>query len=646
MSSSINYTKIIMSVGMIAFVAALVVGATGAFFSDTETSVGNTFAAGAIDLQIDNSSYGFDWNDPSVTDPTGVWGQNSANSWQLSDLTDELFFSFVDLKPGDYGEDTISLHVTDNDAYACMAFDLTGTPENGQNEPEAEVDATAGADEGELQNHLSFLFWMDDGDNILEDDEIVIDALSGSSSDIFSGDWLAIAEGGDTPLTGATTQFIGKGWCFGNIVPDPETQDGVGTGSPTEDTTGFSCTGAAGDHNEAQTDGIVVDVAFYAVQARNNDDFSCAALPPIGDPDPVRETVGAPLAGTSFAYVAPTTCDATVPTDYATPALAVADVGGLADGSTVCVDTGTYGEFVVDRPLSFVGLNDPSGASPAVITPVSTSNYGINIGADNVTIRGLKIDGDGASFTGNHIAGIRVLTDIPDADITGTRILENVVTDLHHIGTGGARTAIGIQLFAEETGLEDILDTDIMGNHVTNIKSDTGGAHGVQVVNDLVDVVISENTVSDVDGAWETGVAVDGNNPANATDVMIHHNQLASASFSVQVEANTKSDEVFVNTNNLDALLYGGSSGTPSVPVLDATGNWWGTAAPAAGVAGPEVWLAPGTNVVDFTSPEASAFPNNQLLVRPNQPFWWQISGANLPPTGWSGTNQHLINSL
>ena len=32
-------------------------GATGAFFSDTETSQGNTFTAGAIDLLVDNESY-------------------------------------------------------------------------------------------------------------------------------------------------------------------------------------------------------------------------------------------------------------------------------------------------------------------------------------------------------------------------------------------------------------------------------------------------------------------------------------------------------------------------------------------------------------------------------------------------------------
>ena len=66
------------------FVGGLVAGATGAFFSDTETSTGNTFAAGAIDLGIDNESY---YN--------GVF--NADTSWDLSDLTDQLFFDFQDI---------------------------------------------------------------------------------------------------------------------------------------------------------------------------------------------------------------------------------------------------------------------------------------------------------------------------------------------------------------------------------------------------------------------------------------------------------------------------------------------------------------------------------------------------------------------
>src|SRR3990167_1464422 len=71
---------------------------TSAFFSDTETSSGNTLTAGELDLKIDNTSY---YNQAS----------NSATTWPSDNLPGHLFFDFNDLKPGDRGEDTISLLV-------------------------------------------------------------------------------------------------------------------------------------------------------------------------------------------------------------------------------------------------------------------------------------------------------------------------------------------------------------------------------------------------------------------------------------------------------------------------------------------------------------------------------------------------------
>ena len=134
--------KILLSLGSILATAAIVAGGTGAFLADSGTSTGNTFATGVIDLKIDNESY-----------YTNDWGKlifSSSTSWGLSSLAGKLFFNFTDLKPGDVGEDTISLHVNNNNAWACMNVSLTGTPENGQNEPEAATDPTSGANDGEI----------------------------------------------------------------------------------------------------------------------------------------------------------------------------------------------------------------------------------------------------------------------------------------------------------------------------------------------------------------------------------------------------------------------------------------------------------------------------------------------------------------
>jgi predicted ribosomally synthesized peptide with SipW-like signal peptide len=279
--------RILLSLGVIAVVVGGSIAATGAFFSDTETSTGNTFTAGELDLKIDNTSYGFDWNNPAIplASTTGAWGPNAANSWQLSDLTNQLFFSFRDLKPGDYGEDTISLHVQ-NDAWACMAMTLTGTPENTLNEAEAESgDQTQ--NEGELQNYLTFVFWEDDGDNVYEIGEEIL--FQGPASEL-DGEWQKIADSsGGGPLLANTdpedASYIGKFWCFGDLTPAPA-QPGENAGGPTPGNTGFTCDGS-GDNNDAQTDGVVVDVEFYAEQARHNGSFLCSSL----NPTPVVTTL-------------------------------------------------------------------------------------------------------------------------------------------------------------------------------------------------------------------------------------------------------------------------------------------------------------------------------------------------------------------
>src|SRR3989344_5061697 len=109
--------KILLSLSMIAVVAVIVAGATGAIFSDTEVSTGNTFTAGAIDLTVDNESYyngefnqGTSWLQPANLND----GQGPGEEGQY------WFFNFRDLKPGDWGEDTISLHVNNNDSWLCV----------------------------------------------------------------------------------------------------------------------------------------------------------------------------------------------------------------------------------------------------------------------------------------------------------------------------------------------------------------------------------------------------------------------------------------------------------------------------------------------------------------------------------------------
>ena len=106
--------KVIISLSIIAAAAAIAVGATTAFFSDTETSTGNTFTAGSIDLTVDNTQH-YNGNvcvKADTTEPTYIWKGNAAypvpgtscdGTWAATDLGVEKFFNYADVKPGEIG---------------------------------------------------------------------------------------------------------------------------------------------------------------------------------------------------------------------------------------------------------------------------------------------------------------------------------------------------------------------------------------------------------------------------------------------------------------------------------------------------------------------------------------------------------------
>ena len=559
---------------MIAFVVTLVFGGTAAFFNDTETSTGNTFSAGAIDLLIDNSSYGFDWNNPSATTTNGTWGPNPANSWQLSDLTNQLFFAFRDLKPGDYGEDTISVHVNDNDAWACMAFDLTGTPENGLTEPEEDADETTGDDEGELQNHLSFLFWHDDGDNVLEEGEDVIEALSGLPGSIFSGDWLAIADSQneDEPLTGGDTYYIGKGWCFGEMTATPATPAANPNG-PTPGNTGFTCNGA-GDQNDAQTDGLVVDVAFHAEQSRNNDGFLCSTLPPLDDDQ--EENIGALLS----AYTQPQgeSCDFIVDSEL-TPNTTTfntiqAAIDAAIGGETICVADGTYNEdVVINKEITLAG---DGATATSIINGVSGAQTGaVSIAANNVTLSGFEINGVDGSVAAVRITGAH----------SGATVSYNKIAGGN---AGGAVDTVGGQ-----------------SNHTFSNNEFIGDA-GTQLVyiNGLASVALASDNVDFTNNTF-SGAAI------MALGQEAWNSSVTQNVFNTVTSFTDVEDWGSVNNFNQNNFNDGGlnlqhseNGNTGETGITAAENNWWGDADASDGDVNPNA-------DVDFDPEAGVAFPAN-----------------------------------
>jgi predicted ribosomally synthesized peptide with SipW-like signal peptide len=287
--------KIIISLGTIVAVSAIAIGGTLAYFSDTETSVANKFAAGKFNLKIDNTC---EYNGKICKE--GKWGDTQepcACTWTEKDLAGDLYFNLLDVKPGDNGEDTISLHVDNNDAWICAQIDNLKSDDNGCEKPESDVDQTCGADQGELKNNLFFTVWKDtDCDNKL---------------DMETGEGYCAPN--DTPYSGDCDTLIDENIC--NTVTPPgeplllchwvagqtaeqvlvNNQSALSGYWPLADSTTLGgpikggkdyCLGVKWNvplsvGNEIQTDSLIGDVKFTAVQARNIGTFKCSDIVPV-----------------------------------------------------------------------------------------------------------------------------------------------------------------------------------------------------------------------------------------------------------------------------------------------------------------------------------------------------------------------------
>ena len=244
--------KILYSLLSIGVIITIVVFASNAFFSDTETSAGNVFEAGKVDLLVDSECT---YNGQPSTE---------CGTWDSKDLTSEKFFNFSDVKPGDYGENTISLKVEDNPSWLCMTINPTANDDASSTEPELKelgetLDNSSDLWDGELRQNMTFHIWADvcnespavPGDNIYQEgcDKNITESMSNnpkvialvdSANNVFTGTF-------GQPINSAQNYYLGFGWSL------PEN---VG--------------------NIAQTDSFIADISFQAEQARNNQDFLCS----------------------------------------------------------------------------------------------------------------------------------------------------------------------------------------------------------------------------------------------------------------------------------------------------------------------------------------------------------------------------------
>jgi len=124
---------------------ALVGGGTWALFSDTETSTGNQFTAGIIDLEIDSDG---DTTFSAQDDPLPkIFEYLPAN----------------DIKPGDNGEVTLSLHLKTDSNNADLWMQVQSLANVGGLNPEPEQEAESGGVDDDIAAEILVTLWVDEG---------------------------------------------------------------------------------------------------------------------------------------------------------------------------------------------------------------------------------------------------------------------------------------------------------------------------------------------------------------------------------------------------------------------------------------------------------------------------------------------------
>ena len=199
-------------------------------------------------LEID----GFCGNEVYVYQNTPI--ASTCMLWGETDLDDEFFFDFDDIKPGDSGRNIISLHVDNNDAYACLIPHNIVDLDN--DVVSSELALFDDDSDGELDDELEFFLWEDNGDGAYQNSEAILVGPGTHIRDIQTG-MIAMQLTGGGP-----TVYLGVAWCAGD-----QTLDG----------SNIECDGSTmGDI--AQTDSLIASISAYAEQIRNNPNFQCSQV--------------------------------------------------------------------------------------------------------------------------------------------------------------------------------------------------------------------------------------------------------------------------------------------------------------------------------------------------------------------------------
>ncbi len=285
---------------------------TTAYFSDSESFEDNTLEAGTLDLKLDyKASYdgpngmeliGQAPSEQQLIDQYGgamdgplTWEERAdigfaCDTEGLIDGTAMPVFDLDDVKPGDYGEVTMSFHVCDNPAHVFFRGNVAADMENGLTEPEAEVDSTP--DVGELSDVVDVRMWYDENCSNTYDadggtaDVLVVQDISGSMVYAGNGGVIDDGQGGSTTKLDVAKEAIAAFgdeafdspadvevglFTFGNenyIGANTPSDDDVGIAlAPTDDESDFD---TAVSNVEAAAEGVGGTALGVAVRDAND----------------------------------------------------------------------------------------------------------------------------------------------------------------------------------------------------------------------------------------------------------------------------------------------------------------------------------------------------------------------------------------
>jgi predicted ribosomally synthesized peptide with SipW-like signal peptide len=300
-SIELTRRQILLSTSAVGIAGAGAGLGTSALFSDEETLENNQLVAGELDMKvgweehyfrdqaaarkyahredgelvIDNEEKFMDATLLEQVPDKGVraeLGEGTADPCEvLADVPDDLkkpVIELEDVKPGDFGEVTFHFALCNNPGFVWINGGLVDESENGQTEPEA-----GNPDEGpgvELTDEIQVTIWYDDGDNLLEDPEMIVTDREfdppTSSRVTVSGSDRIVAE--DSLRDTLSQLATGNGLQLDGRPGTASAGLDCFTDAPTLHSIGFQWEVPVETGNEIQSDSVSFDLGFYVEQCR------------------------------------------------------------------------------------------------------------------------------------------------------------------------------------------------------------------------------------------------------------------------------------------------------------------------------------------------------------------------------------------